>query len=180
MPLAVGSNRLRGMRAAQINSQKESRHSGRIGLFLFFLVCGLRGGYGQEPVASGKVFVGVSETSITPDRPVALEGAFALRISTEVETPIVATVIFLETRSGQEVLEQSVMVSADLVHIPMEMVEAVREQVGKLLPAVDTSRIFISTTHTHQAPVVMRDNFILPAGVMTVAEYIDFFVDSVG
>jgi len=167
------------MRTSPISVSNGWSRQGRIGFVLLLASCGFAGLSAQETVPSGEVFVGVSETSITPGRPVALEGAFALRISTKVETPIVATVIFLETRQKEKVVEQSVMVSADLVHIPMEMVEAVRRKVAALLPSVDTSRIFISTTHTHQAPVVMRDNFILPAGVMTVAEYIDFFVQKV-
>ena len=149
------------MRTSPISVSNGWSRQGRIGFVLLLSSCGFAGLSAQETVPSGEVFVGVSETSITPGRPVALEGAFALRISTKVETPIVATVIFLETRQKEKVVEQSVMVSADLVHIPMEMVEAVRRKVAALLPSVDTSRIFISTTHTHQAPVVMRDNFIL-------------------
>jgi len=129
--------------------------------------------------AGGQIYVGASEISITPDRPVALEGAFRLRISDGVESPIMACVVVLESRRADEVLQQSVMVSADLVHLPMEMVHAVRRRVVEQIPGLDASKIFISTTHTHQAPVVMRDNFIIPDAAMTVGEYIDFFVDRV-
>jgi hypothetical protein len=76
-------------------------------------------------------------------------------------------------------LERSVMVSADLVHLPMEMVHSVRERVAKRFPDWDVSKIFISTTHTHHAPVVMRGNFIIPEGVMTIEEYLEFFAERV-
>lgn len=131
------------------------------------------------PASAAQLFVGVAETSITPDRPVPLEGSFRLRISDGVHSPIVATVVILESREGDRLLERSIMVSADLVHLPMEMIEAVRKRLTGKIPDLDPSKIFISTTHTHQAPVVMRDNFILPEGAMTIGEYIDFFTDQV-
>ena len=130
---------------------------------------------------TARLYAGTAETSITPTRPVALEGAFHLRISDGVETPITAAVVILETRQGTTLVERSVMVSADLVHLPMEMIEAVRRQLVDRIPGLDPAKVFISTTHTHQAPVVMRDNFILPEeeGIMTVGEYIAFFVNRV-
>ena len=145
-----------------------------IGLLLAILVL-------SSHVRAAQLHVGTAEVSITPDRPVALEGSFHLRISDGVQSPIVACVVVLESREGEKVLERSVMVSADLVHLPMEMVQAVRKKVAGKIPGIDPAKIFISTTHTHQAPVVMRDNFILPKdkGIMTVGEYIDFFVGRV-
>ncbi|MGI9244538.1 MAG: 3-keto-disaccharide hydrolase [Verrucomicrobiales bacterium] len=128
---------------------------------------------------AGEIFVGTAETSITPDRPVALEGAFRLRISDGVESPVTAGVVVLESRDGETLLERSIMISADLVHLPIEMVKKVRARVGEQVAGIDASKIFISTTHTHQAPVVMRGNFIIPEGVMTIGEYIDFFAERV-
>ena len=132
-----------------------------------------------EIAAKQEVYIGASEVSITPDRPVPLEGSFTLRISDGIQSPIVASIIIIESRQDNKVSERSVMVSADLVHLPMEMVHAVRKKISLHYPEWDTSKIFISTTHTHQAPVVMRDNFIIPEHAMSVAEYIDFFVEQV-
>ncbi len=129
--------------------------------------------------ATKKIYIGTSEVSITPDRPVALEGAFALRISDGIHSPIVASVVIVESRENQKVTERSVMVSADLVHLPMEIIHAVRKKIARRYPEWDTNKIFISTTHTHQAPVVMRDNFIIPEHAMSVAEYIEFLVEQV-
>ena len=134
---------------------------------------------GAAAATAGQLRIGTAEVTITPDRPVALEGYFGLRISDGIASPVMAQVIVLESFDGAELLERSIMVSADLVHLPWEMLHAVRDLVGQALPEIDTSKIFISTTHTHQAPVVMRDNFIIPDGVMTVGEYIDFFAAQV-
>ena len=132
-------------------------------------------------IAAGtaQLYVGSSETSITPDQPVALEGSFRLRISQGVHTPIMASVVIVESREGDRVVERSIMVSADLVHLPMELVHLVREMVAKELPGVDVNNIFISVTHTHAAPVVMPDNFVIPPGVMSVEEYGKFFAKQV-
>ena len=128
---------------------------------------------------AAQVYVGSSETSITPDRPVALEGAFHLRLSQGIDSPIMASVVVVESREGDKVLERSTMVSADLVHIPMELVQSVRESVAREIPGLDVSKIFISVTHTHQAPVVMVGNFVIPDGVMTIEEYGEFFARQV-
>ncbi len=132
-----------------------------------------------ERCLSAEIWIGTAETSITPDRPVSLEGFFHLRISEGVASPITASVVIVESRQGDEVVERSIMVSADLVHLPWELLEAVRENVVREVPDIDTSKIFISVTHTHSAPVVMRGNFILPDGVMTIEEYGRFFAQRV-
>ncbi|NQT52042.1 hypothetical protein HQ576_08325, partial [bacterium] len=128
---------------------------------------------------AAQIHVGSSETSITPDRPVALEGAFRLRISKGVDSPIMASVVVLESREGDKVLERSIMVSADLVHLPMELLQMVREATAKQIPGLDANKIFISVTHTHTAPVVQIGNFTVPEGVMTIEEYCEFFAHRV-
>ncbi len=126
------------------------------------------------------LYIGNAQVSITPDQPVALEGFFHLRISKGVDSPVTASVVVVESRDeNNQVSEQSVFVSADLVHIPWEMVHAVRKSVAEKLPKLDVSKIFISVTHTHAGPVVMRDNFILPEGVLTIKEYQSFFTGRV-
>jgi hypothetical protein len=128
---------------------------------------------------AAQLYVGSSETSITPDQPVALEGSFRLRISQGIRTPIMASVVIVESREGDQVVERSIMISADLVHLPMELICLVREMVAKELPEVDVNKMFISVTHTHAAPVVMPDNFVIPPGVMSVEDYGKFFARQV-
>jgi len=131
------------------------------------------------PATAAQLFVGTAETSITPDRPVALEGQFRLRISQGVDSPITANVVVLESRDGENVLDRAVMVSADLVHLPTELLQAVRHVVAERNPELDSNKIFISVTHTHTAPVVQVGNFVLPPDVMTIEEYNEFFVGQV-
>jgi hypothetical protein len=110
---------------------------------------------------------------------VALEGAFRLRISGGVDSQLMASVVVLETREGDRVIERSVMVSADLVHLPTELLAMVREAAAKKVPGLNTQKVFINVTHTHTAPVVEVGNFTIPAGVMRVEEYCAFFADRV-
>ena len=60
----------------------------------------------------GKLKIGWSEISITPDKKVALAGQFAERISEYVEKPITATA--MAVTDGEE---QMTLVSCDLVSI---------------------------------------------------------------
>ncbi|MGC6435840.1 MAG: 3-keto-disaccharide hydrolase [Verrucomicrobiales bacterium] len=126
-----------------------------------------------------QLYVGCSEVSITPNEPVALEGSFTLRISDGIHSPIQASVLAIGTGGSKALKDLSIIVSADLVHIPNVITNKLRQKVSKLLPELDVSKIFICATHTHQAPVVMSDNFILPKEIMSVDEYIDFFVKNV-
>ena len=77
---------------------------------------------------AAQIHVGAAETSITPDRPVALEGQFRLRIPKGVDSPIMASVVVLESREGGKLLERSIMVSADLVHLPRRIPHDCPEQ----------------------------------------------------
>ena len=126
-----------------------------------------------------KLYVGCAEVSITPKEPVALEGSFTLRISDGVHSPIQASVLAIGTGSSKSIKDLSIMVSADLVHIPNVITTKLRQRVSEILPDLDVSKIFICATHTHQAPVVMSDNFVLPKEIMSVDEYINFFVERV-
>ncbi|MDF1842094.1 MAG: hypothetical protein P1U77_11720 [Rubripirellula sp.] len=128
---------------------------------------------------AAQIYIGTSEISITRDRPVAIEGAFRLRVAQEVSSPVTANVIALESRDSDKISEQSIMVSADLVHLPMELIHDVREAVAKLIPGLNSDNIYISTTHMHSAPVVMRGNFVIPDGVIRIEEYNQFCIERV-
>ena len=55
--------------------------------------------------------IGGATTSITPDQPVALDGHRNLRISNKIESPVTATALAWESRDGDKVLDQAIMVS---------------------------------------------------------------------
>lgn len=56
-------------------------------------------GAGKEP-ATGRLHVGWATVDITPSRRVVLDGSGYRRVTKEVEDPVTATVLALESRDG--------------------------------------------------------------------------------
>jgi len=147
---------------------------------LLVLICGVSTGTASE------LLIGTSTADITPTLPVALMGQFNLRIAQEVETPITANVVALESREGARSLETAIFVSCDLVYISASIRTMVREEVRKLLPGFDVSKIILNATHTHTAPVLEDEegesSFLYPIpkeGVTQVEAYKVFFARQV-
>ena len=133
------------------------------------------------PSASyAELLVGAASTDITPDLPVAVSGQFRLRIAKTAETPITANVIALESRKNGQTDDLAIMVSCDLLYIPTEVLEVVRDETQKLLPHIDTKKIFLNGTHTHTAPVLIDGKYAIPSdGVVQVGQYRSFLAKSV-
>src|SRR3954470_22576322 len=81
--------------------------------------------------------VGGATVSITPDRPVALAGQMHTRVAREVESPVTATALALESRDGDKALDQAILVSCDLVAIDAAVLEQVRRLLNDRLPGFD-------------------------------------------
>jgi len=122
---------------------------------------------------AGKLSVGWASTDITPAQPVALCGQFNRRISKRVNDPLTATALALEARDTNGVLDQAVMVSADVVCIRRVDLERVRTLVRPRVPDLDTAKIILSTTHTHTAPVLVdaREQNLHPHDLMATFVY---------
>ncbi len=128
-------------------------------------------------VLAAELLIGAATTSITPDQPVALAGQFNTRISKGVDNPVTATAVAIESRSGDQVVDQAILVSHDLVMVSAGVLPPLRERLGKKLPDFDARKLVLTATHTHTAPVTY-DFYKLPeTGVMKPQEYIDFLVD---
>ena len=124
--------------------------------------------------------IGGATTSITPDQPVALDGHRNLRISNRIESPVTATALALESRDGEKVLDQAILVSCDLVGIRDGILNKVREKVKPRLADFDVRKLFLNATHTHNAPVTLEGRYTLPAkGNMKPAEYTEFMTSKV-
>lgn len=126
--------------------------------------------------------IGAATADITPVGPVALAGQFHLRISRAVETPLCASVLVLESRDGENPLDVAVLVACDLVGIPGEVSMLVRDEVQKRsLPGLDPTKIILSATHTHTAPVLDPDGWyaIPKEGVTPVETYRTFLVQRI-
>lgn len=133
----------------------------------------------SQPAAALPLWVGGASISITPEKPVALSGQFRTRIARQVDSPCTATALALESKREDEVVDQAIMVSCDLVTIRDGILEEVRKQAGSRLPGFDIQKLFLSATHTHTGPVMVDGKYDLPEeGVMPVAEYRKFLVDA--
>ncbi|MGI6574093.1 MAG: hypothetical protein ACOX19_12040 [Fermentimonas sp.] len=121
-----------------------------------------------------KLYVGWSTKSITPDKPVALDGQFETRISTEIMDPVTCTALAIETRAGQESVETAIMVSCDLVVVRGELPGKVKSLLKKELPAFDMDKLVLNATHTHTGPVLTEGKYDIPEDVMQPSEYVEF------
>jgi hypothetical protein len=132
-----------------------------------------------------ELHIGAASADITPSLPVALAGQFNMRITQTVETPLTVNVIALESRDGIRSLDIAIMVSCDLVNIPNELLEMVRDEVHKQVPELDVRKIVLNAIHTHTAPVLKNDptsSFLYPipkTGVLQPEEYDIFFAQRV-
>jgi hypothetical protein len=127
------------------------------------------------PLAAAELHIGAATVDITPDQPVALDGQRHVRISQTPATPIYAAALALESRDGQRVLDQAIMVSCDLVAIRRGILENVREKLGDRLPGFDSKKLFLSATHTHTAPVTEDGKYALPeTGIMQPGQYAEW------
>jgi len=123
---------------------------------------------------------GAATVSITPDRPVALWGQMHTRISSGVASPVTASVLVLDAAEAGKPGGATTFVACDVVAIPDEALELVREQVKARIPGYPVERIVASATHTHTAPVLVDGIYDIPAaGVMQPDEYVAFFAERI-
>lgn len=131
------------------------------------------------------IFVGAASADISPQLPVALMGQFNLRVAETADTPLYAGVVVIESKQGNKSLDTAVLISADLVYISEQLRRELRAEVLKQLPGFNVSKIVISATHTHTAPVLENDpdesSFLypIPASVPKVENYRKLFVKNV-
>ncbi|MCP4640939.1 MAG: hypothetical protein GY851_10920 [bacterium] len=119
--------------------------------------------------------VGASSVSITPDKPVALCGQMHTRVAREVESEVQANALALESRDGDQVLEQAIFVASGVAYITPDLRTKALEAVGARIPDFDTSKLILSGTHTHTGPVMLESKYKIPEGVMRPAEFTEFF-----
>lgn len=144
-------------------------------LLLFFILEALPA-LGQAP---GALFIGAATTDITPPLPAAADGQMRIRVAETVETPLTANVLVLESRATGSSGSRTVFVSCDLVTIPTELRDLVRQSVARRVPDLDPKKIILNATHTHTAGVVRDGWYTIPEGVTQVKDYQAFIADRV-
>lgn len=90
---------------------------------------------------------GWSEVSITPDKPVSLQGQFYRRVSEYVHSPISVTILAIENGEDQLILG-----TCDLCSISGGTLAAVREKLKGQCEGLDLSKMIIGATHIHTGP----------------------------
>ena len=126
---------------------------------------------------ASELLVGAGTTSITPDRPVNLAGQFYARIARTVASPCMATALALESREGDKVLDQAIMVSCDLAAIRDDIQEQVRKKVAPRLSGFDIRKLVLNATHTHTAPEMREGRYDIPKDIMQPSEFTAFLVE---
>jgi len=99
----------------------------------------------------------------------------ATRIAREVQSEVQANALALESREGDEVLEQAIFVACGLAYVIEDVRARAREVLSARIPDFDISKLVISATHTHTAPVMIEGTYTIPdEDVMRPAEYVEF------
>ena len=142
-------------------------------LFAIALACAAL----APPAAAATLHAGAATRSITPDRPVALSGQMHTRIARKVESEVQANALALESRAGDQVVEQALFVACGLVAIRQGIYERVQEELAPRIPDFDINKLILSATHTHTGPVMIEGKYkITEPDVMPPSEYVDFLV----
>lgn len=129
---------------------------------------------------ASQLYIGAASVSITPGEPVALSGQMRTRISTRVDSPVIASALVIESREGDKSLDHAVMVACDLVAIRDGLLDEVRTALKTRLPDVDPQKAFLSATHTHTAPEMIEGRYELPSsGIMQPEAYRKFFTERI-
>jgi hypothetical protein len=141
----------------------------------------------DEP-AAGQLYAGWATVDITPSAPVVLDGSGYKRVTSEVEDPVTAIVLALETRDGDQVLDQAIMITFDLVRMTKEVHEGLQRVAAEKLADFDGSKLFCGATHTHCGPSISYErtgpgqlyDISGQPDVMTPQQYILFLYEKVG
>jgi len=119
-----------------------------------------------------RIKIGWAETDITPEGQCELYGQYYQRVSEGIHSPISATALAVESASG----EQAIMISVDIANFPREFLDALRERVKSLVPAVVPEKIMMNATHTHSALAVSpgRNWWTPEPGTIKTNDYQEF------
>ncbi len=152
-----------------------------ISCYAVMLAWGLASELAVTPVRAAELWIGKATTSITPDRPVPLTGGTSVRIGREVRSQLVANVLALESRNGQESLDQAILVACDLCVIRPGIQEGLRKHLADRLPGFDLNKLFLAATHTHEAPVLLQERYDEAdyADAMQPKEYVPWLFEQI-
>ena len=97
-----------------------------------------------------RIKIGWAEADITPSGKCELHGQYYQRVSKGIHSRLSATVLAVESVSG----DQAIMISVDLTNFPLEFLNTLRVRVKRLAPEINPEKIMMNAIHTHSAPSV--------------------------
>ncbi|MFA6561485.1 MAG: hypothetical protein WCV00_06205 [Verrucomicrobiia bacterium] len=123
------------------------------------MVLALALAFSSVGASAAELWIGAATADITPDRPVPLTGNTSVRIAREIQSRLTANVLALESREGERVVDQAIMVSCDLCVIRPGIQEGFRKHLAGRLPGFDLNKLLLAATHTHAAPVILQNRY---------------------
>jgi len=88
-----------------------------------------------------------------------------------------ANVLALEAREAGRPAGQAILISVDVVSIPVEVQRDLRTRLGARLAGFDTNMLFLAATHTHTGPTLNQGRFNDYGEAMQPNEYVPFMLD---
>jgi len=112
-------------------------------------------GWAARSAQAAELWIGAATADITPEPPVAQEG---VNVATTIRNRCTANVLALESRQGDRVLDQAVLVSCDLCILP-GVQEGFRKHLAGRQPGFDLNKLSLAATHTHTSPMVLKSPY---------------------
>ncbi len=130
-----------------------------------------------------QLLVGWASRDVTPDRTVILGAQFKMRVSEGVDGPVTVTAMALSTADPEG--DSVIFVSCDRGgfrhkwYDENDFLPQCQEAIRARSSDIDVEKVVLNATHTHTYPMTLIDQFgpeeeVLPEGVMTAQEYMDF------
>ena len=101
-------------------------------------------------MSTNRIKIGWAQTSITPMRPLLMEGQMYMRYSQYVHDPLTATALALENDEAR-----AVFVSMDMTEVPMHALGKIRAAVEAR--GIDSQCVCFNVTHSHNASSFYND-----------------------
>jgi hypothetical protein len=135
--------------------------------------------FSASAACAAELWIGAAEADITPDRPVALAGQFAVRVAStnDILSRCKANVLAVESRVEGKPADCAILISCDLCYLPGDLQARFREHVARRLKGFDANKLFLAATHTHTAPLLDQGWYDALGDAMPPAEYVAFFFD---
>jgi hypothetical protein len=126
------------------------------------------------------ILIGWASRDVTPKGKVSLCGQFHLRLTEKIHDPLSTAVLALEAADGSE---QAIIVSLDAAMIADYVRDGCRKVLAEKLPGFKPEKLFISATHTHEAPgqprLILSRRPPIKDKVLSDEEYGDFLIEKI-